>query len=612
MAGQSVTVKNDGTGAATFNTAGVTSYIIGQPVTFTGGTTFNPLPIEASVTTIALLRSYTVSPTIPNGAVVQVAGYYAPNDGGGGVYVWNSTSTAADNGGTVIQATGVATGRWLLQGNPNVRTFGAKGDGVADDHVAIEAANAWSIANGVSLVFPSGTYLFRANYSFTTTGPLKWIGAGANQNGSPGTVILVDVDGIAFTVSSYVGFGTDARRPFVLEDIAFVQNDPSTHTNSTFLYVVNGTTFGACVEAHRCYFNNFTNCGVQVIRGSQCVFNGCFFSGVSTGWGAINWATTPRSDAGLRLWGADGTLTTQEHSFSNLLDVRNCKFNYSRYGVDGWSIYQSEFANNVSEFNWVGLINRGVDPAVSGVVSSTWKGGFGGGGLKVEAGWFENIVQFNISQCDLNESTGADVNPNYRTYFMVDEVYFNDVAKNKANIGVIEDGTALPLYVQRVLPAHAPGTLVMDRDNSGNARMINYGPDTSTNAGIQIYSPRSDGTSSNILASMDASGNVTLGKLVFRSNSSTPVGGLAPAYVGELYLDTSTTISGTKTWWISTGLTTADWKPVTPRPIVAAGNPVTTGATPEFIGQVYINTSLGDVYISKATSSPSDFVSVGP
>lgn len=57
---------------------------------------------------------------------VDVLGYYAKGDGGGGIFYWDSTSTEADNGGTIIQATGIATGRWKRPntGSINVKEFG--------------------------------------------------------------------------------------------------------------------------------------------------------------------------------------------------------------------------------------------------------------------------------------------------------------------------------------------------------------------------------------------------------------------------------------------------------------------------------------------------------
>jgi len=49
---------------------------------------------------------------LSNMAVVAL-GSSSPNDGGQAVYYWNSTSTAADNGGTIIVPTGNLVGAWI-------------------------------------------------------------------------------------------------------------------------------------------------------------------------------------------------------------------------------------------------------------------------------------------------------------------------------------------------------------------------------------------------------------------------------------------------------------------------------------------------------------------
>lgn len=51
-----------------------------------------------------------------SGMQVMVAGNAAINDGGQGVFYWNASSTATDNGSTVIAPTGTGTGRWLRLG----------------------------------------------------------------------------------------------------------------------------------------------------------------------------------------------------------------------------------------------------------------------------------------------------------------------------------------------------------------------------------------------------------------------------------------------------------------------------------------------------------------
>lgn len=54
-----------------------------------------------------------------DGAQVVVSGLQTANDENGGTYMWRSSSTTADNGFTVIQVTGTATGRWHRVGNSN-------------------------------------------------------------------------------------------------------------------------------------------------------------------------------------------------------------------------------------------------------------------------------------------------------------------------------------------------------------------------------------------------------------------------------------------------------------------------------------------------------------
>lgn len=94
-----------------------------------------------------------------SGTIVEVSGYYSANDGGGGKYQWDNTSTATDDGGSVIAVTGVTTGRWIAifdDNIVNVKRFGAKGDGSTDDYNSILKA----IQSGYKYIyFPSGTYL---------------------------------------------------------------------------------------------------------------------------------------------------------------------------------------------------------------------------------------------------------------------------------------------------------------------------------------------------------------------------------------------------------------------------------------------------------------------
>lgn len=108
-----------------------------------------------NIATLRTLRSFTT------GFAVQVLGYYAPGDEGGGpVRYWDSLSVAADNGGSIIRPTSIAIGdpgRWVFACGLefNVRWFGAKGDNATDDTLTFQAA----LYAARTLFVPAGEYL---------------------------------------------------------------------------------------------------------------------------------------------------------------------------------------------------------------------------------------------------------------------------------------------------------------------------------------------------------------------------------------------------------------------------------------------------------------------
>lgn len=115
--------------------------------------------IVNSVPNISVLRNVTKD----SSAATNVLGYYAPGDGGGGYFVWNSGSSATDNGGTIIASSLGGTGRWFRQ-TPVVNLyspemFGARHNG-SDDTPFIEAAvNALQAVGGGTL-WATGGYVY--------------------------------------------------------------------------------------------------------------------------------------------------------------------------------------------------------------------------------------------------------------------------------------------------------------------------------------------------------------------------------------------------------------------------------------------------------------------
>lgn len=103
------------------------------------------------------------------GAAVAL-GYRAPGDGGGGLFYWDGASDAPPDAGLVFAAEPArGHGRWIrlnslqsLSGSTaqipngplNVRWFGARGNGTADDTNAVQSAI--NATNGATVFFPAG------------------------------------------------------------------------------------------------------------------------------------------------------------------------------------------------------------------------------------------------------------------------------------------------------------------------------------------------------------------------------------------------------------------------------------------------------------------------
>lgn len=120
------------------------------------------------MTSIEELRAADVN-NYADGESVWVSGYYSPNDGGGGIYIYDADSSASDDGGSVI-APNSGIGRFVATfcGAINVKRFGAVGDNITDDTVAIIAALAYIKNSGGGVLYtPKGIYVISAGLTIT-------------------------------------------------------------------------------------------------------------------------------------------------------------------------------------------------------------------------------------------------------------------------------------------------------------------------------------------------------------------------------------------------------------------------------------------------------------
>jgi len=106
---------------------------------------------------------------------ITVLSYYTPvftfaePYAGGGSFVWDATSTETDNGGSIIKATTITTGRWIrtFKYEVDAEEFGVVWDGATDDAVALQSALTYTNSIHGQLNLPAGVGLSSAKLSIT-------------------------------------------------------------------------------------------------------------------------------------------------------------------------------------------------------------------------------------------------------------------------------------------------------------------------------------------------------------------------------------------------------------------------------------------------------------
>lgn len=265
-------------GAADFGLAKIASVnpgATGHAVVAAAGKTPIVVPVVVSNTTskgaasldnIADLRTLSVS-GLTTGYQASVLGYYVANDGGGGLFRYDPTSTASDNRGTIIQPR-TGRGRWLRANitEINVRWFGAVGNGVTDDSAAVLAAIAASpIApefGAWPLYFPAGGY-FIGKTTLVLDGPFTIRGDGASAS-------YIRYVGTGAAIQ--IGTGAEVCENAVIRDIAVYGFDPTWETAYGHYGIIFGPESGAHPLVIHGVCENVTVGGFTV---AGIVLNGC-------------------------------------------------------------------------------------------------------------------------------------------------------------------------------------------------------------------------------------------------------------------------------------------------------------------------------------------------
>lgn len=243
-----------------------------------------PAPAATLAQTIANIATLRAANTLTLPATsVQTVGYYSTSttsapDGGGGVYNYDSTDiTSVDNGGTII--VDVANRRWklfVIDGYINAKQFGAKGDGVTDDSVAIQTALNYLTANGGgTLLLPPGNYI--ATVPLVMYQSITVQGAGINA-----TKITKTTTTVGTTASSLARGGTKTDS-YATDDIIQVY-----HADNVYAYYVGVKDL---TLAKATYAAN--SGGIYAPRSSQGRFENVLILNVTKGFRTYDtWMTT--------------------------------------------------------------------------------------------------------------------------------------------------------------------------------------------------------------------------------------------------------------------------------------------------------------------------------
>lgn len=162
-------------------------------------------PAVASVATYAAMQALTPTGWI-DGNIVILTGYYTEGDGGGGLFTWMATDTAADNGGTICKTT-AATGRLHRinagsVGNAksttlDVRWFGGIPDGASDRSAAFNAAfQALPAGSSEGTIYaPAGAYVITAGILWNAA---AYGGHAVLKGDGPTTILQTNSDNTTF------------------------------------------------------------------------------------------------------------------------------------------------------------------------------------------------------------------------------------------------------------------------------------------------------------------------------------------------------------------------------------------------------------------------------